>query len=148
MKTVLNVVVLAFIALTVPSCACWQPQHRNDPGCAVLHNVVDCSVAEVQAIIPEFKPLVVQLIVEATGADGKIDWTTVEKGLAAFGLKDGGCILADIEKDFLEPALPDASPQMLALRASYISNFKTYRAQRWPGVKFLVVKKDGTKVVL
>lgn len=147
MKTFIHAIVLTFFALAVPSCACFQAAHRNDPQCAIIGQVVDCTEAAVMANTTQFKPLVQQLIAEATGAGGKIDWTIVEKGLGSIGVKDGGCILALIQNDYLTAAV-SASPELLAARASYTEDFAAYRSKRWPGVKFKVQLADGQKVEL
>lgn len=148
MKTLFKFSLFVITLLTLPSCACWKPEHRNDPQCAIIHGIVDCTESSVIALLPQFKPVVQQLIAEATGADGKVDWTVVEKGFGALGVKDGGCILADIEKDYLESTPPGAPPEQLAARASFKANFDTYRAKKWPGVKFRVLKSDGAAVLL
>lgn len=141
---------LILFALTLPSCTCFQPAHRNDPGCAVLNQVVDCTEANVEALIPQFKPIVLELIAKATGADGTIDQAALDQSLIALGVKDGGCILADIENDYVNKptgatALP---PRETKMRASYHQTFQDYRAKKWPGIKFKVRKPDGTKVTL
>lgn len=150
MNLVRPLLLLVIFSLAVPSCICFQPAHRNDPQCAILNQVVDCTEDAVQALLPQFKPMVKQLIAEATGEGGKIDWTQVEKGLGSLGVKDGGCILADVEKDYLNTpsGLAAERPELAAMKASYKDNFETYRARKWPGVKFRVIKADGSRMTL
>lgn len=136
--------------LFMTGCVCFQPAHRNDPQCAVLNQVVDCTEQAVIQNIAQFKPLVQQLIAEAKGENGAIDWTKVEKGLGGIGIKDGGCILADLEKDYMTPAtgLTAEPPEIVTMKKSYHENYNTYRQKKWPGIKFKVVKPDGSVVEL
>lgn len=150
MKNLLFVIILFLVA--VPGCGCFQAEHRNDPVCAILNQVVDCTESSVVANTNQFKPLVQALIAKATGQGGQIDWSQVELALGGIGVKDGGCILADVEKDYLTPAntpqTPMLSPALLAAKASYHENFTVYRNKKWPNVRFKVKKNDGSTVLL
>jgi hypothetical protein len=141
--------ILSFALLSQAGCTCFQPAHRNDPGCAILNDIVDCTESAVEANVGQFEPVILQLIAKATGADGKIDWTSVDAGLVDVGVKDGGCTLAQIELDYGTPtAKMSASPKIMAAKESYHAGFAEYRSKRWPNVKFKVKKADGTTVLL
>lgn len=146
MKNLLLIPILFFIT----SCGCFKPETRNDPKCAVINQIVDCTEQAVMQNIMQFKPLVQSLIAAATGQGGQIDWSKVELGLAGIGVKDGGCILADLEKDYLTPAtgLQALPPAAMAARASYHENYHSFRAKKWPNVKFKVKKADGSSAVM
>ena len=139
--------ILLSLTLFVASCACFQPEHRNDPQCAIINQVVDCTEGIVKTLGPQFIPVIKQLIADATGQDGAIDWTKVETILASMGVKDGGCILAAIDLDYLQTSSPTASMIDMNMHKSYHEHFTAYRAKKWPGVKFKFIDAQG-KVVL
>lgn len=126
--------------LFISGCQCFQAAHRNDPGCAVVHQIVDCSEATVVALLPELKPLVLSIIQKYTNGDGTVDWVAVGKEVGVLGIKDGGCVLADIQNDYLTNKT--AGPKAKA----YLDGIASYRAQHWPGVKFKFVV-DGKTVL-
>ena len=153
MKTILTVLLLTSLIIIVPGCKCLQPEHRNDPICVVLHtlegDLIDCTKDAAISTIPQFEPIVIELIAKVTGSDGKIDWPAFEASLGSLGIKDGGCLLADIEKQYIDPSAVKAlPPHMMLARQSYRENFATFRQKKWPGVKFKVKRADGTTVVI
>lgn len=140
---------IAILLAPIAGCRCFKPEHRNEPACAVLNQVVDCTESAVVTNIAQFKPLLQQVIALATGQGGQIDWSKVEQALTGMGIKDGGCIMADLEKDFMTPAsTPMINQTLAATRASYHDNYKSYRAKRWPNISFKVKKAGGGTVTL
>ena len=143
--------ILVGLTVLLASCACFKPETRNNPECAILNQIVDCTESAVMALAPQFLPIIKQLLAEATGAGGQIDWTRVEKALISIGIKDGGCILAELAKDFLTPPGPNPQaepPEVMAMKKSFNENYTTFRQKKWPGIKFKVKKADGTTMVL
>lgn len=109
-KIVPVVVLLALIGCT--SCGavnkCKDPANMNSVECTVVSSVIDCTKGELPAVVTQFGPVVEQLIGEATGADGTVDWAHVEKMLGSLGASYGTCVLGNIIQNYM------ASPPKLA----------------------------------
>ncbi len=140
-------VILCLFTLTqLTACAtCKEELHRNDFKCVLINDIVDCTVDQAVAVAPQFLPLVAYVISLVTGTDGTIDWAALEQALVAFGIRDGGCILAALENQYANNAnKPQASPRLMQQYRSYTAGFNAYRQKRWPGVKFKLA--DGTVI--
>lgn len=150
MKTiceVLKLFVLFYLADGLLGCQCFQAAHRNDAQCAVINQIVDCTETAVVQNVSQFKPVVQQLIALATGAGGQIDWTRVETALETMGVKDGGCILASIEHDYLNPTGPQLDQNVVAMHLAYRDHFEEFRAKHYgKDVKFKLKLADGSVV--
>lgn len=94
LNRILSSLVLCFMLTTV-ACNCWQPEHRNDRGCAVLREIVDCTVWALESIGPA---LVV--MVEGFLDGGQWEWSKVGQLAASMGFKDAGCFLSKIQSDY------------------------------------------------
>lgn len=135
------------LLLTLAGCGvCGQAAHRNDPQCVILHDVVDCTTDAVTSTIPQFIPIVMQLIAQATGADGSIDWPKVEASLLGLGVRDGLCILTAIGEQFASAA-PTAGPTAVRRAQSYQAGLAALRAKKWPGVHAKIRAASGEVVI-
>jgi hypothetical protein len=130
----LAVILSFFLALFAVGCACGEPSRRNDPLCVVERAVVDCSTDAVTSVVPEFLPVVLALVASLTGADGHVDWTKVEAPLAHLGVRDGLCLLAELEKA-LEGAGPKGDLESARRLAEAKDGISGIRAHRWPGLR-------------
>ena len=110
MKNLISVIVM--IAVTVSACGpaarCKDPANMNSVACEALNAAIDCTKGELPAVVTQFGPVVEQLIAEATGADGSVDWAHVEKMLGSLSSAYGSCVLGSIIENVL------ASPRKLA----------------------------------
>ncbi len=138
MKTLLLIATFATFALTL-SCG-GTCKDSNSAACVLERHIVDCTVASVQSLTPQFKPIIAALIEKATGGDGTIDWPSIQASLQGLGVVDGGCILAALENDYLTKRT--ASPLQGAKATSYHNGFSELRQKMWPNVRF----KLGTGV--
>lgn len=144
---VTKVLLIGFVITSTTACGvCSQDAHRNDLKCVVVRNIVDCTKDAVVSVVPQFMPLVMELIDRATGGDGEIDWGILSRGLIAIGIRDGGCILAAIEAQYLQ-VTPTGPARAFRQAESYHNGFRRLRAERWPGVNFKVAVK-GKELVL
>lgn len=133
-QVLLAVLLSFFLALFAAGCACGEPSRRNDPLCVVERAVVDCSTDAVTSVVPEFLPVVLALVASLTGADGHVDWAKVEAPLAHLGVRDGLCLLAELEKA-LEGAGPKAGPDAVRRLAEVKGGIGAMRAKLWPGLR-------------
>lgn len=136
------VILMPFLLFTLAGCACWTPEHRNDKGCAILHQIIDCTTD----VIKDLAPSVVGIITGAISGNASPDWDALYTRLEAMGIKDGGCILAQLENDFITK--PAASPDhMMKAKqvSSMLSKFKDhYQLQ---DVKYCFTPKGSDKKV-
>lgn len=130
---------LLFIMLgATPGCACWQPAHRNDTGCAVLHQIIDCSVD----VIKGMSRPVAAIIENYLANNIRPDWDFISKQLEALGTKDGGCILAQLIADF--ESKMSTSPEAAHKAQIYASAMTDWKDKHGiPGVKYKLVGEDG-----
>lgn len=89
-----------FFGGLLSSCQCWQPAHQNDVGCVVLKQIIDCTQGAGAGLVP----VVTGIIENQIQGQTSVDWADVEARLEAAGIKDGGCILANLENDFIAKA--------------------------------------------
>ncbi len=133
--------------MAVPSCTpsqCLQEANRNTIACVVEHDVVDCTKNTI--VSAEFLPLILTIVDTITEADGTVDWSKLEARLESLGIRDGGCILAELQNDLFSKKSVDLKSAKKA--ATYQDGFATFRQKKWPGVKFKVRGADGKEVVL
>lgn len=115
------VLILVFLATSCGS----LPQRTRDV-------VIDCTESSVVAMLPEFEPLVFELLAKLAGSDGQIDWAQAEKALVHLGVRDGGCLLADLQGKLAVLRSAKTATMTEGLGAA----IEDYRARRWPGVAF------------
>jgi len=137
---------LAFAALAlgtfVAGCACYTPQARNDKTCIVLHQIIDCTQ---DAALQNLAPLAVAIIGEILNNQQSPNWPAIEARIEGAGIKDGGCILAQLEADFAGRPTADKERATKAKAVSdMLLRFKEKRGML--DVKYKV--KVGDKVVL
>lgn len=126
--------ILALVSV-LTGCACSSEAHRNDTVCVIAHDIVDCTESGVIAVAPQFLPVVLALVNQLTGGDGSVDWASVEASLLSLGLRDGGCILAELESQFASK--PQVTPRSAAQAKGYQAWFAGFRSRHFPaGVKF------------
>jgi hypothetical protein len=159
MKKFKAAILLPF-AFFASSCACWQPEHKNDLACVVLHQTLDCTKDAVMSLVPRLLPVVSWVI---GGANGTMDWSQSVKTLEAMGVDASTCTLAQLENDFLvvkgskEKGLTSANP--LKLSASNAAShhkfddellgkshkvFQEWFVKNHPDIKVRVKLADGT----
>lgn len=92
---------LLMLALFSSSCACWTQEHKNDVGCVVVRQIIDCTTNQATATVV---PIVLSMVETFISGSTAVDWGMIEQKLEAFGIRDAGCILASLEDDFLNKA--------------------------------------------
>jgi hypothetical protein len=130
--------------MTLPGCACWTDEtKKNTPACVAEHDVVDCTEGAVEAVLPALAQIVLGFITQGIA----VDWSAVTADAESLGLKDGGCLLAEIQALLNTPS---ATPAMVAVRRSASDTFGNYKTKHFGTrlVKFKVKLKDGTVVTL
>jgi hypothetical protein len=143
------VIALTFFIATSSGCGaaqdCKKPENMNSVTCTALNSVIDCTKGELPAVIMQFGPVVSQLIDEATGADGTVDWAHVEKMLGSLGAAYGTCVLGTIIQNYMAspPKLSpgEVKPSVAALK----DGLNHTRATLWkldPKVKIHTAKGD------
>lgn len=144
MKPILSLLALVMALTTLPGCGCFTPEKRNDPVCVVLHQVIDCSVDVVQK---NLGPAVVALIRTYVGDPSQTpNWDGLITALEGAGIKDGGCIIAQLMADFI--GKPTADPARMLRAKEAISAFDRYKIKHnLVGVKYKVIV-DGKAVLL
>ena len=132
-------VLLPFLFITLTGCACWQPEHKNDPKCIVVRQIVDCTTDAIK----DMGPVVAGLIGGLINGNTNVDWDMVLSRLEGAGIKDAGCILANLENDFMTK--PAASPEY-AQRAKMVHDgFASWKAKHGlADAKFKVKSNGGT----
>lgn len=122
----------SFVLLS--SCACWQPEHRNDPGCVIVHQIIDCTGDNLPTSIAG----VILAYISGTASP---DWNFVLAQLENAGVKDGGCILAQLLNDYA--AKPGAAPEK-AKAKSMSDMLVSFKAKLGiPDVKYKVSMATG-----
>jgi hypothetical protein len=95
----------------------------NSVKCTVVNTVIDCTKGELPAVVMQVGPVVAQLIDEATGADGSVDWAHVEKLLGSMSAAYGTCILGNIIQNYMAspPKLSpgEVKPSVASLKAGF-----------------------------
>lgn len=132
-KTILALIILPLAVLGCDACA-----GAVREGKAIAGDVVDCTTASARTLTDQFAPLVDQLLRNATGGDGKIDWAPVKDATKQFALEAGGCVLANvIARHQAAPvkADPDA-PQVANLEADPKALLAGFR-ELYPGKRFV-----------
>lgn len=100
----INVLLPLALVGGLAGCACWSAERRNAPECAVLHGVLDCTE---DAALSTLAPALAEIIHNAIENAASPDWSWVLAQLKGAGVKDGGCILAQLVDQFLRaPAAP------------------------------------------
>lgn len=137
------VLLLCALGMGSASCQCWQPQHKNDVGCIVLHQIIDCTTGE----IVQLGSPVASVIETYIAGQTSVDWGALEGALEAAGIKDTGCILAQLENDFVKKAprlLKLAGPEHFEAKASsFHSYFADWKMRHGlTGVRFKLA--DGS----
>jgi len=97
----LPVALLPFLlvsSLLASGCSCFKPETRNTPGCAILHNIIDCTV---DAITGGLAQSAQAIVAQYINGNASVDWDGLLASLEAAGIKDGGCILAQLENQFV-----------------------------------------------
>jgi hypothetical protein len=140
---------LLFIALLSTSCACWTAEHAQEPKCVAVHDVVDCTK---DAVISTMVPMFADLL---QGANA--DWATIQsqisQRLTQMGFKDGGCLLASLEAEFMaktpQQAGASAKATETAQRADSVHTLMTSWKQKHgaDNVRFKVVTSDGQETL-
>lgn len=125
------------------SCACWQPEHRNDKGCAILHSVIDCTK---DALTKQLGRTVSSIIAGFLAGNVSVDWDMLLTRLEEAGIKDGGCILAQIQNDLLsKPAASPTDGERAKIVAGALARWKVKHGL--DGVKYRVVGANGEKLL-
>lgn len=130
----LNALALIFLLLIVSSCSWLKSESK-----ATASDVVDCTSANVRSLNKQFGPVLDELLVQATGNDGEVDWTRIKHATRAFAVSTGLCVLAHSVQRALVPIqhaldVPKASPLELdaeSLRAGFreLAAGRTYRTE-------------------
>jgi len=132
---------LSIASLVLPSCACDAPEKRNTIGCAVLHQVIDCTV---DAALSNLGPAAAAIIAQATSG-GPVNWDNLLASLEGAGIKDGGCLIAQLQNDFAIKAA--SSPQHADNMKAGQSALTRYKIKnKLVGVKYRVKGTDGKTV--
>jgi hypothetical protein len=87
---------LAVLCVSLAGCQCWQPEHRNEPACAILHEVIDCTK---DAALSTLAPAAAKVIAGLLSANPTADWNEALRSLEDAGIKDGGCVLAYVQAE-------------------------------------------------
>ena len=142
-QTLLLILVLFGIALPQGGCACWQPAHAQDKQCVVLHQVIDCTETAAATLGPILAGILSAFVLQGNVS---VDWTAIEQYLEAAGIRDGGCLLAQLENDIIGKA--QGSPEKME-RAKVVGNvFRTWKEKMGVSdVKFRVIGLDGKPVL-
>lgn len=140
-KVLLKFVITLGFGLLVLSqlsaCACSSAADRNSAACVIQSSIVDCTVDAVTSVVPQFLPVALELVSALTGGGGTLDWAALEKAFVGLGIRDGGCLLAEVQVALAGAGSQEsATPIKVRMAASYVQGFVAYRAQRWPGIQF------------
>jgi hypothetical protein len=122
-----NIFLIIAVATSLACCGaaqeCKDPANMNSIKCTAVNSAVDCTKGELPAVVTQFGPVVSQLIDEATGADGNVDWGHVEKLLGSLGSSYGMCVLGNIIQNYMvsPPKLSpgEVKPSMASLKAGF-----------------------------
>lgn len=124
---------------------CKDPANMNSVECTAINTAIDCTKNELPAVTTQFGPVVEQLIGEATGADGSVDWGHVEKMLGSLSASYGTCILGNIIENYMT-APPKLAPGEVKASVSTLKDGLNHaRTTLWkldPTVKIHTAKGD------
>lgn len=124
---------------------CKKPENMNSKTCTALSSIIDCTKGELPAVVTQFGPVVSQMIDEATGADGSVDWMHIEKMLGSLGAAYGTCVLGNIIENYMAspPKLSpgEVKPSIPALRDG-LNHARTSLWKLDPSVKIHTSKGD------
>lgn len=135
---------LPFLLLLSASCSCFTPATRNTPQCVILNNIIDCSE---DVVIANLGPAVSKIIQSYIAAPNQSpNWTALDAALEAAGIKDGGCIIAQLQADFLGAVKAD--PAYAASVKDAAVAFNAYKARHGLSKVQYRVKSGGKVVVL
>jgi hypothetical protein len=139
----IRILVLVALAGALGGCYCWQAAHQSEAKCIVAHQAVDCTTQNVNVLEPAALALITDLI-----GGTSIDWNAIAQRLEAFGFTDAGCLLAQLQNDFLQSGAA-AKPEMQD-RIGHIQTALAALKRRHQGdaVRFRVKRVDGTVVEL
>lgn len=156
---VASILILMALPSLIGGCACWTPEKAGTKACVVARSEVDCTKADIQALIPSMLPLVAWLF---AGAKGQVPGDQVVQALEHAGFRFIGCSAAQLEQDFtinptaavgrlmasmpasssLGAALASAPPSSTAM--NYHENYGKWRS-RHSDIKFCFLE-GGLKV--
>lgn len=123
-------------ASVLPACA-----GMPDAGAKIAGEIIDCTAGDRRAVVAQFEPVLEQLLINATSADGKeIDWTSIKAASKALATDLGGCALASAVGRLLNPPPPKpGAPASAALEldpAALRAGFNALRVEQFGGVAF------------
>ncbi len=133
MKTL---ILLAILVLAVTCSACgWLQQEAK----AARKSIIDCTTSSAKGIEKQFGPVVDQLLLDAAGGDGRVDWSIVKSATKSFAAEAGGCVLAGavlraLKPRAVDPDAPQSSPQIID-PVTLRQGWESVRAD-YGGVKF------------
>jgi len=146
--TKLHSLIIGFLLVSLSGCACWTDKEKmNTPACIVAHDVVDCTLSAVEGSIPYFVNIIGSLI--NGGMDpNNIPWDDIATQAEAMGIKDGGCLLAELKQ--LVFSKMQASPAMASASKKLSDTLDAYKKKHFgnTSVKFKIKTNDGKVVIL
>lgn len=144
MKPILSILAIVLALGTLSSCQCFQPETRNTPACAVLHQIIDCTK---DAVLSNLSPPIAALIRSYLSDPNQTpNWDGLISALEGAGIKDGGCIIAQLMADFVNK--PSSDPMRMVRAKEALSALDRYKARHnIAGVKYKVMV-DGKAVTL
>lgn len=145
MKSVVIAIALLFSLTTLSGCSCWTPEKRNDPACAVLHQIIDCTT---DVVMSNLGPAVIGMIQTYVSDPNQTpNWDGLVAALEAAGIKDGGCLVAQIQADYLtKPAMGTAYQASATAAKNALSQYKA--RHKLTGVQYKVKTSSGKIVLL
>ncbi|MDQ3295057.1 MAG: hypothetical protein M3619_00545 [Myxococcota bacterium] len=122
------------LALVVPACGWLQEEAK-----AARKDLVDCTTTRARGFEQQFGPVVDQLLLNASGGDGKVNWDIVKSATKTFAAEAGGCVLAGavlraLTPRDVDPNAPQSSPQIIdpiTLRQGWESARADYGGQKF-----------------
>lgn len=143
MKPILSLLALVVALTALPGCGCFTPEKRNEPACAVLHQVIDCTTDALKNIGPVVAAMIRTYVSDPNQTP---NWDGLIGALEGAGIKDGGCIVAQLMADFI--GKPSADPMRMVRAKEALSAFERYKFRHQiAGVKYKVIV-DGKVVLL
>lgn len=128
------------------SCQCFKAETRNTPACAILNQIIDCTT---DAVLSNLGPSVVAMIRTFVADPNQTpNWEGLTDALIAAGIKDGGCIIAQLQADFLKLNKPSADPVMMAARKSAANALARFKQKNGISNVRYKVKVAGEEVLL
>jgi hypothetical protein len=131
----MRLVVLALLLTACSSCSWLQSESKEVAG-----DVVDCTTAQAKELGTQFGPVVDELLTNATGNDGSVDWTRIRTATKSFALDTGACVLASAVARALAPKTSDPNaPQAAGLEVDVVAlrqGFEQLRNEAYGGKSF------------